>query len=81
MPANSTVPDKLWFHDLQELIKEKIKENHEIIVAGDFNDDLNNTTGVTRTFMMNLTRRRQRHSYTHQRKYYHRRCVCHRQNS
>lgn len=44
-------PDELWYADLRELIKEELQKGHEIIVAGDFNDDLNNTFGVTVVFM------------------------------
>jgi hypothetical protein len=49
-----TAPDELWFYDLRELIKEKMNGKHEIIVAGDFNDDLKNIHGVMRTFMRNI---------------------------
>lgn len=38
----------------RELVKEKVNLGHEIIVAGDFNDDLNNNQGTTMTFMRNL---------------------------
>lgn len=47
-------PDELWYSDLQDLIIEKKNDGHEIIVAGDFNDDLNKDTGATVTFMRNL---------------------------
>lgn len=33
-------PDELWYSDLQDLIIEKKNDGNEIIVAGDFNDDL-----------------------------------------
>jgi hypothetical protein len=47
-------PDKLWFIDLQDIIQEKISAGHQVIVAGDFNDDLNDAKGKTRLFMERL---------------------------
>jgi hypothetical protein len=44
----------MWYIDLRDLILEKIGLGHEVLVAGDFNDDLNNEGGRTRTFMTNL---------------------------
>lgn len=55
--GNEDTPDKLWFLDLKDLIQDKRTKGHEIIVAGDFNDDLNNEKSATRVFMdqMGLT--------------------------
>jgi hypothetical protein len=47
-------PEDMWYIDLRDLILEKIGLGHEVLVAGDFNDDLNNEGGRTRTFMTNL---------------------------
>jgi exonuclease III len=47
-------PDKLWYIDLQDIIQEKITAGHQVIVAGDFNDDLNDEEGKTRLFMHRL---------------------------
>jgi hypothetical protein len=49
-----TIPEDLWFLDLGALITEKKEEGHEIIVAGDFNDDLNNNESKTNRFMDKL---------------------------
>lgn len=48
---NEDTPDKLWFLDLKDLIQDKLNKGHKIIVAGDFNDDLNNEKSPTRVFM------------------------------
>jgi exonuclease III len=42
---NLCTPEELWYSDLHKLIQEKQSLGHEIIVAGDFNDDLNNEQG------------------------------------
>jgi hypothetical protein len=47
-------PNDLWYHDLSDLVTEKISQGHEVIVAGDFNDDLNDEKGKTRLFMKTL---------------------------
>lgn len=47
-------PEELWYCDLSSLIKEKIEIGHEVLVAGDFNDDLNNAHSRTRTFMEDI---------------------------
>ena len=51
---NSTIqPEQLWEDDLAELIKTK-KEIGEVIVMGDFNDNLNNPNGKVNTFFSSL---------------------------
>lgn len=35
-------PDMLWYSDLKSLMLEKISQGHELIVAGDFKEDLCN---------------------------------------
>jgi Endonuclease/Exonuclease/phosphatase family. len=52
--TNEISPEELWYCDLRALITEKIGEGHEVLVAGDFNDDLNNTQSHTWTFMEEL---------------------------
>lgn len=52
--SSETTPEQIWYHDLKDLIQEKINKGHEVIVAGDFNDDLNNQASITSTFMSNL---------------------------
>jgi hypothetical protein len=47
-------PEDLWYCDLSTVIEDKLCEGHDIIVAGKFNDDLNNPKGKTRKFMENL---------------------------
>jgi Endonuclease/Exonuclease/phosphatase family. len=47
-------PENLWFYDLKDLIEKKMIDGHEVIVAGDFNDDLNNPKAITRVFMSSL---------------------------
>jgi hypothetical protein len=47
-------PDSLWYTDLKTLITEKMELGHEVLVAGDFNDDLNNKNSVTNKFMHTL---------------------------
>jgi hypothetical protein len=39
---------------LSSIIEEKTNKRHELIVAGDFNDDLNDPKGRTRNFMEDL---------------------------
>lgn len=51
---NYIKPDKLWYDDLRCLIKNKLDQHHKVIVAGHFNDNLNDENGVTVTFMRNL---------------------------
>lgn len=43
--------DDLWFEDLQKLFRDKRKEGHEIIIAGDFNNNLNDKDEKVNTFM------------------------------
>lgn len=52
--AENISPETLWYSDLGALIKEQCDKGHNIIVAGDFNDDLNNEQSTTRIFMSNL---------------------------
>lgn len=52
--ATNKTPEELWYTDLSDLIKGKVDAGHEVIVAGDFNDDLNNKQGPVVTFMRNL---------------------------
>jgi hypothetical protein len=52
--TNELSPEELWYCDLSSLITEKLLDGHEVLVAGDFNDDLNNKTGRTRKFMATL---------------------------
>jgi len=47
-------PMDLWYSDLSILISQKIQDNHNVIIAGDFNDDLNNENCPTQKFMKNL---------------------------
>jgi hypothetical protein len=51
---NYISPEELWYSDLKDLIKEKLAQKHEITVAGDFNDNLNDKFGTTVVFMRNL---------------------------
>jgi len=46
--------ESLWFSDLGNLINEQREKGHHVIVAGDFNDNLNDANGMTRTFMRNM---------------------------
>jgi exonuclease III len=48
------LPDSIWFSDLKQLMQEKMQMGHEILVAGDFNDNLNQDNSLTRTFMYNM---------------------------
>lgn len=43
-----------WRKDLTELVEKFKKEQHEIIIGGDFNDDLNDENGEIRKFMKAL---------------------------
>jgi len=52
--TENTSPETLWYSDLGALIKEQCYKGHNVIVAGDFNDDLNNEQSTTRLFMSNL---------------------------
>jgi hypothetical protein len=52
--SNEVSTEDLWYMDLSTLITEKMLDGHKIIVAGDFNDDLNNMNSRTRKFMENL---------------------------
>jgi exonuclease III len=51
---SESAPEELWFQDLQALIVDRKEQGHEIIVAGDFNDDLNDENSSTRKFMHQL---------------------------
>lgn len=52
--SNEITPEDLWYCDLGAAIEEKLSVGHEIIIAGDFNDDLSDADGKTRQFMENL---------------------------
>ena len=43
--------EEVWLNDLRELIREKTKEGNEIIVAGDFNNNLNDNDSKINKFM------------------------------
>jgi len=47
-------PQQMWKKDLAEFIREKKTARHEVIVAGDFNDDLNDERGTIQQFMAEL---------------------------
>jgi exonuclease III len=47
-------PDSIWYSDLKALIQEKIELGHQVIVGGDFNDNLNNNNSKTNKFMWDL---------------------------
>jgi len=51
---NEQSPELLWYADPSALIKEKMAQGHDIIVAGDFNDDLNDSMSKTNKFMTSL---------------------------
>jgi exonuclease III len=57
-------PDTLWYSDLKNLIEEKKNMGHEVIVGGDFNDDLNNNNSTTSKFMHKLGLREMMNEYT-----------------
>lgn len=50
----SISPEDMWYIDLRDVIQEKISLGHGVIVAGDFNDDLNDDNGRTIKFMAKL---------------------------
>jgi hypothetical protein len=52
--AISIGPQELWDKDLANLITSFIEKRHEIIVAGDWNNDINDETQTIRTMMSNL---------------------------
>ena len=52
--AISIGPQELWDKDLTDLIKGLQAKGHEIIVAGDWNDDLNNDNGTVQKMLNNL---------------------------
>lgn len=45
---------ELWFSDLEKLILEKRQLGHEIMITGDFNDDLNDPTSAIQQFMQRV---------------------------
>jgi len=47
-------PQKMWKKEIAELIREKRTAGHEVIVAGDFNDDLNDEQGTIEQLMAEL---------------------------
>lgn len=47
-------PDELWYLDLADLIQDELEKGYEVIVAGDFNDNLNDTSSKTRQFMQSM---------------------------
>jgi len=52
--SENTSPETLWYSDMGALIKEHRDKGHNVIVAGDFNDDLNNEHSTTRIFINNM---------------------------
>jgi hypothetical protein len=52
--AKTIGPQKLWDNDLRDLIKCFKDKRHELIVSGDWNDDLNNDKGDIRTLMTSM---------------------------
>ena len=46
--------EKSWFDDLEELIREKKNEGNEIIIAGDFNNDLNDSKSKVNKYMKTM---------------------------
>lgn len=44
-------PNDMWYRDLAHFIREKRQAGHSIIIAGDFNDDLNNRQSRINQFM------------------------------
>lgn len=51
---NEVTPENLWYRDLKDLIQSKQQDGHEVIIAGDFNDNLNDPKSITRVFMAKL---------------------------
>lgn len=47
-------PQKMWKKKIAELIREKRTARHKVIVAGDFNDDLNDEQGTIEHLMAEL---------------------------
>jgi len=48
-------PHKLWITDLSDLIKERKEEgHHQVLVAGDFNDDINDDQSIVSQMMLGL---------------------------
>jgi len=47
-------PQKMWKKEIAELIRERLVTSHEVLVAGDFNDDLNDEQGTIEQFMAEL---------------------------
>ena len=54
MIGNTTSTENLWYSDLSDLIQGECAKGYNVIVAGDFNDNLNDSTCTTRNFMRNL---------------------------
>jgi hypothetical protein len=46
--------EQCWYEDLRLLIEWKKRENHDIIVGGDFNDDLNKRKGKVKEYMKTM---------------------------
>ena len=46
--------EECWFDDLKKLVEDKSKGDNNVIIGGDFNDDLNNPRGKLNTFMKGL---------------------------
>ena len=47
-------PHKLWITDLSGLIKEKKEEEHQVLVAGDFNDNIHDDESTVSQMMIGL---------------------------
>lgn len=52
--TNEMNPENMCYYDLKDLIQQKKNSGHQVIVAGDFNDDLNDPKSVTHVFMTSL---------------------------
>ena len=52
--AKSIGPQELWDKELTALVSAFINKGHEIIIGGDWNDNLNNNTGQVRKMMQNI---------------------------
>ena len=48
MPKYTGNATELYHEDLENFVKEKTENNHQIVIMGDFNQDMNKTTRLTR---------------------------------
>lgn len=51
---NGLTPTQVWFEDLEKFIIDQQQMGNEVIIGGDFNDDLNNPTCKVNRFMHRL---------------------------